>query len=95
MSVGGDLFFWSVVGFGGGIFLFFKGLIWLKQKRLIENLPTSKIRSLAMGLVEIFGEVFPAEKKILIFPMFKVRYLIWRSFSVEFLNKAVVKWSVL
>ena len=37
----------------------------LREKRLIENILTSKIRSIAMGLVEIFGEVVPTEEKIL------------------------------
>ena len=55
----------SIVAFVGGIVLFILGFIWLKQKKLIENIPTSKIRSLAMGLVEIYGAVVPAEGKIL------------------------------
>jgi len=46
------LFFFVV-----GIVLFIFGFHYLKLKRLIENIPTSKIRSIAMGLVEIFGEV--------------------------------------
>jgi len=58
----GDLFFYSIIGFGAGIYFFFRGLLWLKEKRLIENVPTSKIRSLAMGLVEIYGKVLPAER---------------------------------
>jgi len=78
----GDLFFWSIAGFGGGIFLFFRGLLWLKQKRLIENLPTSKIRSLAMGLVEIFGEVVPAEKRILKSP-FSNRDCVYYRYKIE------------
>lgn len=32
--------------------------VW-KEKRLIENIPTSKVRSLAMGLVEVKGEARP------------------------------------
>ena len=40
-----------------GIFLLVYGFIVLKQKRLVENIPTSKIRSIAMGLAEITGTV--------------------------------------
>ena len=40
-----------------GIFLLVISYSKLKRKRLIEGLATSKIRSLAMGLVEIFGKV--------------------------------------
>ena len=59
------LFSYSAIGFFAGLFLFWKGFSWLKQKRLIENIPTSKIRSIAMGLVEIYGEVVPTQEKIL------------------------------
>lgn len=38
----------------GGVF-FFKGWHDMKQRRLIEETPTSKIRSIAMGLTEIKG----------------------------------------
>jgi hypothetical protein len=42
-----------------GIGLFVWALFSFRKKRLIENVPTSKIRSIAMGLVEIYGEVVP------------------------------------
>jgi hypothetical protein len=40
-----------------GIILVFFGFKWFKRKKLIEDIPTSKIRSLAMGLSEINGRV--------------------------------------
>ncbi len=60
---------YSLIGFIFGIYIFFKGFGWLKLKRLIENMPTSKIRSLAMGLVEIYGEVVPAQGRLLKSPL--------------------------
>lgn len=48
-----------------GIGLFIWALNSFRKKRLIENIPTSKIRSIAMGLVEIYGEVLPEEDNIL------------------------------
>ncbi len=39
----------------GGAVLFVWGFLTFKRKRLIENLPTSKIRSMAIGLVELKG----------------------------------------
>jgi hypothetical protein len=45
----------AVVGLGAGVFYFFRGFRSLQRKRLIEGLPTSKIRSIAMGLVEVAG----------------------------------------
>ncbi|MBW2999104.1 E3 ubiquitin ligase family protein [Candidatus Woesearchaeota archaeon] len=73
---------YSIAGFMVGIVLFIKGFKWLKQKRMIENIPTSKIRSLAMGLVEIFGEVFPAEKKVLKSP-FSNKDCVYYKYKVE------------
>ena len=48
-----------------GIGLFVWAIICFKDKRLIENIPTSKIRSIAMGLVEIYGEVVTSLDNIL------------------------------
>lgn len=42
-----------------GIGFFFDGFRIWRRKRLIENIPTSKIRSMAMGLVELYGEAEP------------------------------------
>lgn len=39
-----------------GAFLFFVGFKVRRKKKLIENIPTSKIRSAAVGLVEISGK---------------------------------------
>ena len=50
---------WAIVGFFAGIYFFFYGFRRLWQKRLIQNIPTSKIRSIAMGLVEINGIALP------------------------------------
>jgi hypothetical protein len=46
---------WAFVGAGFGAFSFFRGFRVLRNKRLIENTPTSKCRSVAMGLCEIAG----------------------------------------
>jgi hypothetical protein len=58
----GELFFYSLAGLGGGLVLFVLGIVWFRRRMLIENTPTSKIRSLAMGLVEIYGKVVPAKQ---------------------------------
>jgi len=51
--------FYSVAGMAAGIFLFFAGFRKLWRKRLIQNIPTSRVRSIAMGLVEIYGKAVP------------------------------------
>ena len=45
----------SLIGIAGGLYLFFRGFRLLARKRLLLNTPTSKIRSAAMGLVEVSG----------------------------------------
>ena len=47
-----------------GLYLFYNSLKNLKKKRLFENLPTSKMRSVAMGLVELKGKIEAAESMI-------------------------------
>jgi len=47
---------WAAIGFGFGIWSFFLGFKRLRRKRLIENIPTSTVRGLAMGLVELYGK---------------------------------------
>lgn len=53
----------SIVIVGIGFLIW--GLLSFKIKRLIENIPTSSIRSIAMGLVEIFGKVVPIKNNVL------------------------------
>ena len=62
MADEGNAIIWGIFCLGAGIFLFYMGFKWKKQKRLIEDTPTSKVRSLAMGRVEVFGAVQKARK---------------------------------
>ncbi len=49
--------FWGTLALGAGPYLLWRGLRDLRLKRLIENTPTARIRSMAMGLVEVTGRV--------------------------------------
>lgn len=51
------LFFYLLLGLCGGVALFVYGFILDRRKRLIESIPTSPTRSLAVGLVEVVGNV--------------------------------------
>ncbi|MBN1354429.1 MAG: hypothetical protein JW994_07155 [Candidatus Omnitrophica bacterium] len=51
----------AIFFFAFGVWYFFFGFNRFRRKRLIENIPTSTIRGLAMGLVELSGK---AETKI-------------------------------
>ena len=49
--------FFGIVLLIGGLVSFYNSLKNLKKKRLFENIPTSKMRSIAMGLVELKGKI--------------------------------------
>jgi len=59
--------FIGLMGLAGlifGVVLFFAGFGTMKKKKLMQSLPTSKIRSLAIGIAEIYGKVVP-DKEIM------------------------------
>ena len=58
------ILFYSFGGFLLGLYLFYRGFHHFRRKRLIENIPRSKIRSIAMGLVEVLGTVAPFKKPL-------------------------------
>lgn len=59
-----------LIGFGAGIFLTFNGFRQLKLKRLIQDIPTSRIGTGAVGSnVEIKGRVLPGSAGIFTAPI--------------------------
>jgi hypothetical protein len=57
---------YAAIGLIAGPIWFFHGFQNLRKKRLLENTPTAKIRSMAMGFVEVQGQV--ASRSTLIAP---------------------------
>ncbi len=47
---------WAAIGFGFGLYWFFKGFRVYRECRVIEDTPETPIRSIAMGLVEVHGK---------------------------------------
>jgi len=47
---------YAIFGLGFGVWYFFHGLGVLRKKRFIESIPTSTVRGLAIGLVELNGK---------------------------------------
>lgn len=78
---------YSIFGFFGGAFLFYKGFGWYREKRLIQNTPTSKIRSLAMGLVETKGNAFLPKGKVMYSPFSKTKCIYYR-YTIEELRRS-------
>lgn len=56
-----EIFFGAIMFVFGG-FLFWKGFKKYGQYKLIKDTPTSKVRSLAMGIVEVHGQATDNEK---------------------------------
>ena len=52
----GRLLFACILGFGGGIYTFLKGIREYRKYRLLADTPTIHIRSIPMGLVQVRGE---------------------------------------
>ncbi len=59
MSDADDAIGYLLAGTAGGVFLFFKGFRLRSQRKMIESIPTSKVRSIALGLVEATGWAVP------------------------------------
>lgn len=58
MTLDIEVTIYSLLGFGYGLYLFYSGFRELKTKRVIENIPTSKISTGAVGSnVEIKGHI--------------------------------------
>jgi hypothetical protein len=55
-SHGSDVSVAAAVGFGAGLFWFFKGFRVFREYRVLADTPEVPIRSVAMGLVEIHGQ---------------------------------------
>lgn len=70
MQINNNVLFY-LIGFFAGIYFFIKGLLWFREKRLIEDIPTSTVRSIAMGLVEVNGMALPFKQSILRGPFIK------------------------
>lgn len=77
-----DLFGYSIAGVFIGLVAFGKGFVTLRRKRLIENTPTSKVRSLAMGLSEVYGEATPHKGNLLKSP-FSGKDCLYYRYEVE------------
>lgn len=60
----GDPTFWLVVGFGGGLIIFFRGFKKYREYRVVEDTPEIPIRSISMGLVNIRGTAAGQEQLV-------------------------------
>jgi hypothetical protein len=67
-----------VMGFGAGIFWFFKGFRVYREYRVLADTPEIPIRSIAMGLVEIHGKARPAAETLVNGPVSGIPCLFYK-----------------
>jgi len=70
-SGAGKVFVYSVAGFVWGTFMFVKSFKSFKEKKMIESTPTSKVRGIAMGQVELQGTVIENKAELVTAPFSK------------------------
>lgn len=92
---GNKPFILAVMGFFAGVSSFYKGFLLLKKKRLIENTPTSKIRSIAMGLVEVYGKVVPYNENLLMSQFSKKKCVYYRYIVEELRGGKSKNWETI
>ncbi|MDI6758923.1 MAG: hypothetical protein QMD94_04555 [Candidatus Omnitrophota bacterium] len=73
---------YAIFGFCFGIWSFFWGFKRLRRKRLVENIPTSTVRGMAMGLVELSGKA--KGTAILKAPLTKTECVLFRYLIEEY-----------
>jgi hypothetical protein len=69
-----------------GFIVFLRGFLLFRKRRLIENIPTSKIRSLAMGLVKIQGDVASGDGGLLRGPFF-LKECVYYMYEIQRFNE--------
>ena len=75
----------AAIFFGVGIAGFFWGFQRFRRKRKIENIPTSTVRALAMGLVELIGKT---EKRIQLVSPLTQTVCVYYRYAVERYKKS-------
>jgi E3 ubiquitin ligase len=76
-------FFWWCLGSGlVGAGAFIASFVFLHRTRLMENMPTSRLRSAAQGYIEVEGDARLMEGPPIIAPLTKARCIWWR-FRIE------------
>jgi len=76
-------FFWWCLGSGGVAAVgFVASFVFLHHTRLMENMPTSRLRSAAQGYIEVEGDARLMEGPPIIAPLTKARCVWWR-FAID------------
>ena len=74
----GKLILYATLGFGAGIYCFFKGFKIYREYRVLYDTPEIPIRSMSMGLVEIHGKAKLAVEKLVDSPVSRTPCLFYK-----------------
>lgn len=82
MNVTGTLVFFSIFLLFCGI-IYYLAFYYLKIKHLIQNTPTSKIRSVAIGFSEIYGKVIPFDEESILKSPFSYNDCVYYRYIIQ------------
>lgn len=76
--------FWlgAAVAIAIALFLFWRMPCWYQHARLIQNIPTARIRSAPQGYIELIGQAGMMEGPVIFSPLSQTR-CVWYSYKIE------------
>lgn len=76
--------FWlgAAVAIAIALFLFWRMACWYQHARLIQNIPTARIRSAPQGYIELIGQAGMMEGPVIFSPLSQTR-CVWYSYKIE------------
>jgi hypothetical protein len=76
--------FWlgAAVAIAIALFLFWRMTCWYQHARLIQNIPTARIRSAPQGYIELIGQAGMMEGPVIFSPLSQTR-CVWYSYKIE------------
>lgn len=76
--------FWlgAAVAIAIALFLFWRMACWYQHARLIQNIPTARIRSAPQGYIELIGQAGMMQGPVIFSPLSQTR-CVWYSYKIE------------
>lgn len=76
--------FWigAAIAIAAALYLFWRMACWYQHARLIENIPTARVRSAPQGYIELIGKARMMEGPVIFSPLSHTR-CVWFSYKIE------------
>lgn len=78
----GEFWLGTLVALAIAMFLFWRMACWYQHARLIQNIPTARIRSAPQGYIELIGQAGMMEGPVIFSPLSQTR-CVWYSYKIE------------